>query len=61
MTQVFEILIGGLPITLKQDARGRFTVRYWKQVKAGLSYTDAAKELGACIMHAAACDGRMGD
>lgn len=44
-------------VTLFQTGRDRFTVVYGKQVKKGLTYADAASELGACLMHQAACDG----
>lgn len=44
-------------VTLYQTGRDRFTVVYGKQVKKGLTYADAASELGACLMHQAACDG----
>lgn len=46
-------------ITLRQNGVDNFTVTYWKQVKAGLTYDDAALELGACIMHYMACAGRL--
>jgi len=36
-----------------------FTVTYGQQVKPDLSYNSAAKELGACLMHALTCDGRL--
>lgn len=49
-------------VTLQQQgANGRFLVRYGKQVKAGLSYAEAASEFGACLMHQAACDGLLGN
>ncbi len=44
-------------IKLLQSGRDNFTVVYGKQVKKKLNYGDAASELGAAIMHAAACDG----
>ena len=31
----------------------------WKQIKNNLTYAEAAAELGACIMHAAACEGKL--
>jgi len=57
--ECFKTEIGGLPISLVQTEIDRFTVTYWKQVKKGLSYGKAAGELGACIMHAAACNGEL--
>jgi hypothetical protein len=47
------------PIQLIQTGRDRFTVRYGKQIKERLTYAQAAKELGECIMHARACDGEL--
>ena len=55
----FGVDIGGLPIELTQQGRDRFTVIYWKQIKNNLTYAEAAAELGACIMHAAACEGKL--
>ena len=46
-------------IALIQDGVDRFTVRYFKQVKNGLTYNKAALELGAAIMHSLACDGLL--
>ena len=51
--------IAGMPIMLHQEAKDRFTVTYWKQVTGGLAYDQAASELGSCVMHALACDGRL--
>jgi hypothetical protein len=57
--QCWQTTIADLPITLEQLARDRFRVTYWKQVKSDLSYGEAASELGACIMHALACEGKL--
>jgi hypothetical protein len=43
------------PVQLYQTGLNRFTVVYGRQVKAGLTYTDAAKEFGYCVFHALAC------
>ena len=43
-------------IELRQQGRNRFSVRYGLQLRERLSYTEAAQELGACIMHNAACE-----
>lgn len=48
---------GSQLIELRQHGRDRFSVRYGMQIKKGLDYSAAALELGACIMHDAACDG----
>lgn len=46
-------------IELTQQGPDSFTVTYGLQVRAGLTYSAAANELGACIMHAAACTGDL--
>ena len=51
-----EEIINAFPITLTQQGIDRFTVIYGKQIKARLTYGQAATELGACIMHALACE-----
>ena len=52
----FSITLAGFPIELSQNSRGKFTVTYGKQVHKGMTYGQAAKELGVCIMHALACE-----
>lgn len=47
------------PVTLSQSARKLFTVEYGAQIKRGLTYSEAAHELGACLMHAMACNGDL--
>lgn len=48
------------PITLEQNKSTLlFTVSYGSSVKLRLPYDKAATELGCCIMHALACDGRL--
>jgi len=62
MTTCYETKISGWPIKLEQRGEnGRFRVTYGLQVKEGLRYADAAAELGACIMHALACEGKLGN
>lgn len=38
---------------------GNFRVTYGKQTLTNLTYRDAAKELGECLMHALACEGLL--
>lgn len=59
MTTVFETTIAGYDITLIQRGEDVFSVIYGKQRENGLSYAEAAKELGQCIMHALACEGKL--
>ena len=48
-----------LNIEWAQQGVESFTVTYGKQVVNNLSYSRAAKELGACMMHALACLGEV--
>lgn len=59
MKTCFETEIGGMPVQLKQSGVDSFTVVYFKQIKKDLNYEAAATELGACIMHALACESRL--
>jgi hypothetical protein len=45
----FEIECAGFEIRLTQQGVDRFTV----------TYEEAASELGSCLMHAAACEGKL--
>ena len=45
------------PVTIKWTKRGRYVVEYGRQVKSDLSYIEAARELGECILHSMACCG----
>ena len=36
-----------------------FTVTYGRQVKSGLTYSQACTELGQCIFHYLACEGGL--
>lgn len=47
----------GSTVSLTQKGQDSFTVRYDQQVQPRLKYADAAMQLGAAIMHSAACDG----
>ncbi len=47
------------PITLMQEGPDKFKVAYGKQFKDNLDYSQAAHELGCCIMHALACEGQI--
>lgn len=51
--------IAGFEIRLTQSATGTFIVTYDKRVCPGLSYGQAAKELGTSIMNALACEGKL--
>lgn len=50
---------GSQLIELRQQGRDRFSVRYGLQLRERLTYGEAARELGAAIMHAAACNGLL--
>lgn len=55
----YSARLAGFDIVLTQQSRARFTVRYGAQTVAGLTYAKAAAELGAAIMHAAACESKL--
>jgi len=42
-------------VSLYQQGPDRFTVIYGFQYRDGLTFEDAARELGGCVMHAAEC------
>lgn len=44
-----------------QNPKATFKVTYGLQVRSNLEYGQAAKELGECIFHALACDGKLID
>ena len=46
-------------ILLTQQGRDNFTVTYGSTHTTGLTYAEAAKELGSCLMHQAACDDKL--
>ncbi len=43
-------------VAMVQTGCNKFTVIYGLQVKSGLDYTQAAFELGKCLMHHLACE-----
>lgn len=47
------------PVTVTYHGRRGFTVRYGEATKERLTYGEAATELGACILHAMACEGLL--
>ena len=55
----FEKTDGTWPIRLWQTGIDQFRVEYGEQSRQGLNYPDAASELGAAIMHLAACEGQL--
>lgn len=46
-------------VTLQQRGKDNFAVRYGKQVRADLTYEQAATAYGGALMHQAACDGLL--
>ena len=59
MKTCFETEIAGFTIMLEQAANGKFWVTYGAQESGHDYYDDAARALGAVIMHAAACEGNL--
>ena len=56
---VFATTIADFRIELKMKSSNNFSVIYGKQYKDGLTYYTAAQELGQCIMHALALEGKL--
>lgn len=57
---VFETTIAGFSIRLeRQKRKHRYTVVYGKQERSGLTYANAALELGLAMMHALTCEGKF--
>jgi hypothetical protein len=48
-------------VELWQTGKGRFSVEYGADIRHSLSYAQAAKEFGLCVMHAAACAGEIAE
>ena len=58
MKTCWTVDINGYPIKLEQAGKNKFSVSYGADVRKG-DYECAAKDLGAAIMHALACEGRL--
>lgn len=58
MKLCFETEIAGYKIALYQTAK-TFTVIYGYHKVEGLGYGQASQELGQCIFHALACEGKL--
>lgn len=61
MTKILcvEYTAGDYPVRLIQTGFDRFTVEYGKQVKRTMTYAEAGAEFGLCVMHSAACAGKL--
>jgi hypothetical protein len=59
MAVCYTTELAGFTIELRQRGKDNFTVQYGKQVKSDLNYGQAARELGAAMMHALACEGKL--
>ena len=59
MADPFHITLAGWDIVLTQDDDGAFAVRYGAGTQRHLHYDDACTALGAAILHALACEGRI--
>ncbi len=55
----YQITNLGYSIELHQMGRDNFMVVYGASAKAGLTYDRAATELGAAILHALSCEGKI--
>ena len=61
MQEIFKIEIAGSAIVLLQNGTDNFTVQYGAEVESNLDYSQAAKSIGFCVMHALSCDGKIND
>ena len=61
MKEVLKIEIAGYDIVLSQTEPDNFTVQYGAEIESNLDYSQAAKSIGFCIMHALSCDGELDD
>jgi len=59
MKIIYDIELAGFRICLRQYGKDRFSVQYGLQDNMSLTYAEAEKELGRCIMHACSCEGRL--
>ena len=59
MQEIFKIEIAGYNIILLQNNHDNFTVQYGAEIESNLDYSQAAKAVGFCIMHASSCDGKI--
>lgn len=58
MKIVFSEVIAGFVIELAAKGK-KFRVTYGLEVKEELTYAQAAKTLGECILHALTCGGKI--
>ena len=57
METIFTLDSLAYPIAVERGW-GTYNVKYGAHVVSGLSYEEAAHELGECIFHALACEGK---
>jgi len=55
----YQVTVAGFDITLSQQGKNNFSVQYDRLLTQMMPYDEAALELGACIMQALACDGKL--
>ena len=61
MKEILKIEIAGYAIVLLQNEPDNFTVQYGAEAESNLDYSQAAKSIGFCVMHALSCDGKIND
>ena len=59
MQEICRIEIAGYDIVLLQKEPDNFTVQYSEEIESNLDYSQAAKSMGFCIMHALSCEGKL--
>ena len=58
-TMCFSTMLAGYEIKLMQHGKNRYSVSYGQQFNCDLTYSEACSALGASIMHALACEGKL--
>ena len=58
---IYSVTVAGFAIELhrSQRNRDRYDVRYGAEKTLGLSYSEAARELGYALLHALTCEGKL--
>lgn len=56
-TPVKHVVANECAVTITQKGKNKFTVQYGQQITKNLTYEEAAKEMGQCLMHSMVCAG----
>lgn len=59
--KIFSVEIDGYEISLEQNTKGEFIIKYGASSYTTRYYSIAVKDLGECIMHALKAEGKIID